>query len=81
VGFFFWGGGDKKGQGICETLQSVQCSHCRKSPKPPKEGKKPRVWDLGGNTKDLANLEYTKDKPTDGMPGRDDIQPDTKVKH
>lgn len=51
----------------------------KKSPKPSKEGKKPRVWDLGGNTKDLANLEYTKDKPTDGMPGRDEIQPDTKI--
>jgi len=51
----------------------------KKSPKPPKEGKKPRVWDLGGNTKDLANLEYTKDKPTDGMPVRDDIQPDTTI--
>jgi hypothetical protein len=37
------------------------------------------VWDLGGNTKDLANLEYTKDKPTDGVPGRDEIQPDVRV--
>jgi len=68
-------------QGISGSLLPLHCSHFRKSPKPPKEGKKPRVWDLGGNTKDLANLEYTKDKPTDGMPVRDDIQPDTKVKH
>lgn len=35
----------------------------RKSPKPEKAGKKPRVWELGGTTKDLANLERTKDKP------------------
>ncbi|XP_022194745.2 signal recognition particle receptor subunit alpha homolog [Nilaparvata lugens] len=34
-----------------------------KSPKPAKEGKKPRVWDLGGNAKDVAVLEYTRDKP------------------
>ncbi|KDR08912.1 signal recognition particle receptor subunit alpha homolog [Zootermopsis nevadensis] len=51
----------------------------KKSPKPTKEGKKPRVWDLGGNTKDLANLDYTKDKPTDGVPGQDEIQPDTRI--
>lgn len=36
---------------------------CSKSPKPAKEGKKPRVWDLGGGTKDLAELDRTKDKP------------------
>ncbi|XP_076237989.1 signal recognition particle receptor alpha isoform X1 [Calliopsis andreniformis] len=35
----------------------------QKSPKPEKAGKKPRVWELGGTTKDLANLERTKDKP------------------
>lgn len=35
----------------------------RKSPKPEKAGKKPRIWDLGGTTKDLASLERTKDKP------------------
>ncbi|BES93791.1 Signal recognition particle receptor [Nesidiocoris tenuis] len=34
-----------------------------KSPKPSKEGKKPRVWDLGGSSKDLPDLERTKDKP------------------
>lgn len=39
----------------------------RKSPKPTSEkaGKKPRVWDLGGTTKDLQNLERTTDKPAD----------------
>lgn len=35
----------------------------QKSPKPEKAGKKPRIWDLGGTTKDLASLERTKDKP------------------
>ncbi|XP_076221968.1 signal recognition particle receptor alpha isoform X2 [Nomia melanderi] len=35
----------------------------QKSPKPEKAGKKPRVWELGGTTKDLAILERTKDKP------------------
>lgn len=35
----------------------------QKSPKPEKAGKKPRVWDLCGTTKDLASLERTKDKP------------------
>lgn len=37
--------------------------HIRKSPKPEKAGKKPRIWELGGTTKDLASLERTKDKP------------------
>lgn len=50
----------------------------QKSPKPTKEGKKPRIWDLGGNTKDLANLEYTRDKPEDGV-CREELQPDTKM--
>lgn len=49
---------------------------CRKSPKPGKEGKKPRVWDLAGNSKDIATLEYTKDKPEDGT-HFPDVQPDT----
>lgn len=31
-----------------------------KSPKPAKEGKKPRIWDLGGTSKDLPDLERTK---------------------
>nr|CAD7258326.1 unnamed protein product [Timema shepardi] len=51
----------------------------RKSPKPAKEGKKPRVWDLGGNNKDLVNLERTRDKPADGVDHEDNIQPDTTV--
>jgi signal recognition particle receptor subunit alpha len=37
-----------------------------KSPKTPdRTGKKPRVWELGGNSKDLENLDRTKDKPVD----------------
>lgn len=35
----------------------------RKSQKPERAGKKPRVWELGGTVKDLAALERTKDKP------------------
>ncbi|XP_011869632.1 PREDICTED: signal recognition particle receptor subunit alpha homolog isoform X1 [Vollenhovia emeryi] len=35
----------------------------QKSPKPEKAGKKPRIWELGGTTKDLATLERTRDKP------------------
>ncbi|KAF5282191.1 hypothetical protein FQR65_LT02888 [Abscondita terminalis] len=39
----------------------------KKSPKPEKEkaGKKPRVWDLSGSSKDVQNLERTTDKPED----------------
>ncbi|XP_055530129.1 signal recognition particle receptor subunit alpha homolog [Wyeomyia smithii] len=38
-----------------------------KSPKSPsqKSGKQMRVWDLGGNVKDLPNLDRCKDKPED----------------
>lgn len=36
-----------------------------KSPRASKEGKKPRVWDLGGTNKDLENLDRTRDKPAD----------------
>ncbi|XP_011310158.1 signal recognition particle receptor subunit alpha homolog [Fopius arisanus] len=37
----------------------------QKSPKTEKAGKKPRVWELGGTNKDLANLERTRDKPAE----------------
>lgn len=39
----------------------------KKQPKstPDKSGKKPRVWDLGGNNRDLPNLDRSKDKPED----------------
>ncbi|XP_077291640.1 signal recognition particle receptor alpha [Arctopsyche grandis] len=39
-----------------------------KSPKSPnvdKAGKKPRVWDLGGGSRDLPDLDRSKDKPED----------------
>ncbi|XP_017775628.1 PREDICTED: signal recognition particle receptor subunit alpha homolog [Nicrophorus vespilloides] len=38
-----------------------------KSPKSPSEkaGKKPRVWELSGSTKDLGTLERTTDRPED----------------
>ncbi|KAK6642265.1 hypothetical protein RUM44_013988 [Polyplax serrata] len=44
-----------------------------KSPKPLKEGKKPRIWDLGGSAKDLGDLDRTKDKPTEEL----SFNPDT----
>lgn len=49
-----------------------------KSPKSPPEkaGKKPRIWDLGGNTKDLATLERTTDKPENF---KSHYTPDTEV--
>ncbi|XP_058129014.1 signal recognition particle receptor subunit alpha homolog [Anopheles ziemanni] len=40
----------------------------QKSPKSPQQqklGKQMRVWDLGGNTKDLPNLDRSKDRPED----------------
>lgn len=45
-------------------------SVCRKSPKPlaqpsDKTGKKPRVWELGGNNKDIPSLDRSKDRPED----------------
>ena len=51
----------------------------RKSPKPAKEGKKPRIWELGGNVKDLPTLDYTKDKPEDGVNGQPELRPNTEV--
>eukprot|EP00099_Drosophila_melanogaster_P015972 NP_524887.2 GTP-binding protein [Drosophila melanogaster] len=36
-----------------------------KSSKPEKAGKKPRVWDLGGNSKDAALLDRSRDSPDD----------------
>ncbi|KFB36734.1 AGAP010894-PA-like protein [Anopheles sinensis] len=36
-----------------------------KSPQQQKSGKQMRVWDLGGNTKDLPNLDRSKDRPED----------------
>lgn len=48
----------------------------RKSPKPEKAGKKPRVWELGGTSKDLANLERTKDRPEESS---DYVAADTTV--
>nr|CAD7197341.1 unnamed protein product [Timema douglasi] len=68
-----WG---KKQAKIPKQMRTFEDS-LKKSPKPAKEGKKPRVWDLGGNNKDLVNLERTRDKPADGVDHEDNIQPDT----
>lgn len=53
----------------------------RKSPKTPtsekeKAGKKPRVWELGGNNKDLPVLDRSKDRPEDA---RSDFKTDNEV--
>lgn len=40
-----------------------------------KEGKKPRIWELSGDQRDLSTLEYTKDKPSDASAVT--INPDT----
>lgn len=40
-----------------------------------KEGKKPRIWELSGDQRDLSTLEYTKDKPSDA--NAPTINPDT----
>lgn len=40
-----------------------------------KEGKKPRIWELSGDQRDLSTLEYTKDKPSDA--NAITINPDT----
>lgn len=40
-----------------------------------KEGKKPRIWELSGDQRDLSTLEYTKDKPSDS--NALNITPDT----
>lgn len=55
---------------FAQKLSSTDKPKPVKSPKPPKEkeGKKPRVWDLGGTSKDLVDLERTKDRPADKTP-------------
>ncbi|XP_015187744.1 PREDICTED: signal recognition particle receptor subunit alpha homolog isoform X2 [Polistes dominula] len=49
---------------LSQKLKGLQKKNDKqKSSKSEKAGKKPRVWELGGTTKDLASLERTKDKP------------------
>ncbi|KAL1509715.1 hypothetical protein ABEB36_004411 [Hypothenemus hampei] len=51
----------------------------KKSPKSPTQeraGKKPRIWDLGGTSKDLQNLERTVDRPEDA---KSHFTPDTEI--
>lgn len=53
----------------------------RKSPKPQPQpvdraGKKPRVWELGGNNKDIPSLDRSKDKPEDA---RSDFRHDNEM--
>ncbi|XP_077261689.1 signal recognition particle receptor alpha isoform X1 [Temnothorax americanus] len=48
---------------LAQKMAGKKKADKQKSPKPEKAGKKPRIWELGGTTKDLATLERTKDKP------------------
>ncbi|XP_053683931.1 signal recognition particle receptor subunit alpha homolog [Sabethes cyaneus] len=52
---------------MMEKLNKKNKGDKPKSPKSPsqKSGKQMRVWDLGGNVKDLPNLDRCKDKPED----------------
>ncbi|XP_067011837.1 signal recognition particle receptor subunit alpha homolog isoform X2 [Anabrus simplex] len=47
----------------------------QKSPKPAKEGKKPRKWELEGSNKEFTTLDYTRDKPQETS----EILPDTRM--
>jgi hypothetical protein len=52
---------------------------CRKSPKSPKNEdrvKQPRVWALGGGSRDLPSLDFSTDKPNDDQ---DYVGADTQV--
>ncbi|XP_035901287.1 signal recognition particle receptor subunit alpha homolog [Anopheles stephensi] len=52
----------KGGSGKASKLEKQKSP---KSPQQQKSGKQMRVWDLGGNTKDLPNLDRSKDRPED----------------
>ncbi|XP_050067108.1 signal recognition particle receptor subunit alpha homolog [Anopheles maculipalpis] len=54
------GGGGSGGKG-----SKLEKQKSPKSPQQQKSGKQMRVWDLGGNTKDLPNLDRSKDRPED----------------
>ncbi|XP_013162351.1 PREDICTED: signal recognition particle receptor subunit alpha [Papilio xuthus] len=63
---------------LAQKLASKNKKEPKKSPKSPKavdRVKKPRVWELGGGSRDLPTLEYTTDK--DAVPN--DIMPDTQL--
>lgn len=62
-------------------LASKKIKDVKKSPKSPKSPKvdrvkKPRVWDLGGNSRDLPSLDFSTDKPEDA---RQEFVPDTEL--
>ncbi|KAF7266451.1 hypothetical protein GWI33_020218 [Rhynchophorus ferrugineus] len=67
---------------FAQKMAQKKKTESKKSPKSPKSpsqekgGKKPRVWDLGGTTKDLQNLERTVDKPEDA---KSHFTPDTEI--
>lgn len=58
---------------LAEKLSGKKKANSTKSPKTPTEkvkaGKQARVWDLGGNQKDAAVLDRSKDKPEDVKSG------------
>lgn len=63
-------------------LMIMNCS--RKSPKVAKvvvekeRVKQPRIWEMGGNTRDLPSLDFSTDKDGDN-PTEREINPDTQV--
>ncbi|KAI5646241.1 SRP54-type protein, GTPase domain-containing protein [Phthorimaea operculella] len=55
---------------IAQKLAAKNKKEPKKSPKSPKPEtkervKQPRVWELGGNTRDLPNLDFSTDSPDD----------------
>ncbi|XP_055620846.1 signal recognition particle receptor subunit alpha homolog [Toxorhynchites rutilus septentrionalis] len=63
---------------MMEKLNKKNKGDKPKSPKSPpqKSGKQMRVWDLGGNSKDVPNLDRSKDKPEDV---RSDFSPNNEM--
>lgn len=61
-----------------KTKTNFTFVHYRKSPKSPKveRVKQPRVWELGGNTRDLPSLDFSTDKAEDA---NNEVTPDTQV--
>uniref|UniRef100_A0A182S716 Signal recognition particle SRP54 helical bundle domain-containing protein n=1 Tax=Anopheles maculatus TaxID=74869 RepID=A0A182S716_9DIPT len=53
------------GKGGSSKGSKLEKQKSPKSPQQQKSGKQMRVWDLGGNTKDLPNLDRSKDRPED----------------
>ncbi|CAB3227824.1 unnamed protein product [Arctia plantaginis] len=61
---------------LAQKLASKVKKEPKKSPKSPKVDrvKQPRVWELGGGTRDLPSLDFSTDKPEDA---ENNVSPDT----